>query len=494
MAGDIDFDKHNNLWLVTGDDSAGRRRRRRERLRPVQRPEDRREADRARHERHGRHVHAHVQRPDDRRRSRSTRPPRRSRRRSEALGNIGTDEHPGDAAARSTRRTCTCLFRGHVRGARTSDPDHRRRDRPDRTTPTARSASATAQEGDAGASAPHRRLTRPLRAEHQRPARQGPADPRQGRDITAGGLEQGRPRLRRRLHDPGRQPASRSSPASPQAEDEAPEVYAMGFRNPFRIQVDENDVAYVSDYSPDSQMPQQFRGPAGRRAATRSSASRPTTAGRTATSPTCSAYYRNVELPGVRSGTTTAGTPPTARRSRTTAAGATHPERRRTGTLEGGPAVEPGLAGDAGADRLRTSGTRTATTTRRLRSARRASATTRPTRRPPIAPGSTTPCPRLFPELYTGGVGPHGIAKYHYDPANPNPKKFPPYYDNSVDPRRVHAGHAARGQARLAEPHLQDQPVPGLRPGEPSPTPAFQFECDNPMDMQFGSRRRRSTC
>ena len=37
----------------------------------------------------------------------------------------------------------------------------------------------------------------------------------------------------------------------------------MGFRNPFRIQVDENDVAYVSDYSPDAQTPQQFRGPAG---------------------------------------------------------------------------------------------------------------------------------------------------------------------------------------------------------------------------------------
>ena len=42
-----------------------------------------------------------------------------------------------------------------------------------------------------------------------------------------------------------------------------PEVYAMGFRNPFRLQVDENNVAYVSDYSPDSQNPQQFRGPSG---------------------------------------------------------------------------------------------------------------------------------------------------------------------------------------------------------------------------------------
>ena len=42
-----------------------------------------------------------------------------------------------------------------------------------------------------------------------------------------------------------------------------PEIYAMGFRNPFRIQVDDAGVAYVTDYSPDSQTPQQFRGPAG---------------------------------------------------------------------------------------------------------------------------------------------------------------------------------------------------------------------------------------
>ena len=31
-----------------------------------------------------------------------------------------------------------------------------------------------------------------------------------------------------------------------------PEIYAMGFRNPFRIQVDDAGVAYVTDYSPDS--------------------------------------------------------------------------------------------------------------------------------------------------------------------------------------------------------------------------------------------------
>ena len=55
---------------------------------------------------------------------------------------------------------------------------------------------------------------------------------------------------------------SRSSAGMPQAKTR-PEIYAMGFRNPFRLQVDENDVAYVSDYSPDSQTPQQFHGPPG---------------------------------------------------------------------------------------------------------------------------------------------------------------------------------------------------------------------------------------
>ena len=37
----------------------------------------------------------------------------------------------------------------------------------------------------------------------------------------------------------------------------------MGFRNPFRVQVDENDVADISDYSPDAGNPQRSRGPAG---------------------------------------------------------------------------------------------------------------------------------------------------------------------------------------------------------------------------------------
>ena len=40
-------------------------------------------------------------------------------------------------------------------------------------------------------------------------------------------------------------------------------------------------------------------------------------------------------------------------------------------------------------------------------------------------------CPQLFPELFTGGVGPQGAAPYDYDPDNPSTTKFPPYYDGS---------------------------------------------------------------
>ena len=50
---------------------------------------------------------------------------------------------------------------------------------------------------------------------------------------------------------------------APGTEKTRPEVYAMGFRNPFRLQVDENDVAYITDYSPDSNTPTVNRGPAG---------------------------------------------------------------------------------------------------------------------------------------------------------------------------------------------------------------------------------------
>ncbi len=47
-------------------------------------------------------------------------------------------------------------------------------------------------------------------------------------------------------------------------DDTKPEIYAMGFRNPFRIEIDpETDAVYVGDYSPDARNPNPSRGPAG---------------------------------------------------------------------------------------------------------------------------------------------------------------------------------------------------------------------------------------
>ena len=48
------------------------------------------------------------------------------------------------------------------------------------------------------------------------------------------------------------------------AADTRPEIYAMGLRNPFRIEVDpETDALYVGDYSPDANEADPTRGPAG---------------------------------------------------------------------------------------------------------------------------------------------------------------------------------------------------------------------------------------
>ena len=45
---------------------------------------------------------------------------------------------------------------------------------------------------------------------------------------------------------------------------------------------------------------------------------------------------------------------------------------------------------------------------------------------------ATNECPNLFPELGAGGVGPHGAARYEFDPDNPSTTKFPPYYDDAI--------------------------------------------------------------
>ena len=254
----------------------------------------------------------------------------------------------------------------------------------------------------------------------------------------------------------------------------------MGFRNPFRIQVDENDVAYVTDYSPDSQTPAAVPR-AGRHGPRRDRPRKPANYGwpLLLSSRTCR----------TTAGTSTRPTPLDAdaaavRRAATRRAGpherlALEPQRR--------PGVEPGLRDVPPLTQpdiwysYRDNNATTPLGTPCFGVLRTDALT------PP--PGSTTPCPRLFPELYTGGVGPHGAAKYHYDPANPNPTKFPPYYDDSVI-----LGEFTQDTLREVKLDSQNQVFKinqflncGAAHVATSP---FPFECDNPMDMQFGRRRR----
>ena len=77
-------------------------------------------------------------------------------------------------------------------------------------------------------------------------------------------------------------------------------------------------------------------------------------------------------------------------------------------------------------------------------------------------------------------------SKYHYDAANTNTKKFPAYYDNSIFLGEF-------GQDTLREMKLDSQNRVfkinnTLDCGQAlQANPVFEFECDNPMDMQFGA-------
>ncbi|HEU0214290.1 MAG TPA: ThuA domain-containing protein, partial [Jiangellaceae bacterium] len=265
-----------------------------------------------------------------------------------------------------------------------------------------------------------------------------------------------------------------------------PEVYAMGFRNPFRIQVDENDVAYVSDYSPDSRVNVRGRGPAG--TGRFEIVRKPANYGWPVCYRSDLGFFKwsHHEWPATTPltpapNTNTQGVPATDPPTPLVdCGGATIPNTSRW-NLEGGPTVEPGRAevppvtnpdiwysyNDNAPGQL-------------LGTPCQAYTQLTPG---PNAPGSLTECPRLFPELGTGGVGPHGSAKYNFDPDNPNPKKFPPYYDESVI-----VGEFTRDTMREVKLDSQNRVFKMnnfLDCGAVGST-AFFFECDTPMDMQFG--------
>ncbi len=258
-----------------------------------------------------------------------------------------------------------------------------------------------------------------------------------------------------------------------------PEVYAMGFRNPFRLQVDENDVAYVTDYSPDASTPARSRGPSG--VGRVEIVRHPANYGYPICYSSKLGYYR-WNFREFAPNTTTVGTP-LDNPPQPIDCGANPLVNDSRWVRDGGPGFEPGLRDVP------------PVTDPDIWYSYRDNNAATPLGTPcfgyyattpgAIAPGSTTECPRLFPELFTGGVGPHGAAKYHYDPANPSTTKFPPYYDNSVI-------FGEFTQDTLREVKLDSQnrilKINSFLPcGQANvPNPVFTFECDNPMDMQWG--------
>jgi hypothetical protein len=88
------------------------------------------------------------------------------------------------------------------------------------------------------------------------------------------------------------------------------------------------------------------------------------------------------------------------------------------------------------------------------------------------------PCPFLFPELVTGGVGPHSTALYEFSAALPSEVKFPEYYDGTVVWGAFTRDYIrefrwdSQGEILKINPMLNSEAAFG--------------RWDNPMDSEFG--------
>jgi cytochrome c len=265
--------------------------------------------------------------------------------------------------------------------------------------------------------------------------------------------------LRIRVRPDGSYTIPRGNLFSPGTRGTRPEIYAMGFRNPFRLNLDENDVAYVTDYSPDSRTPQVFRGPPGigRVQIVR----RPANYGW----PFCMAP----ELPYYRwnfAASTPLDDPPRPFECGNPRRGPQNTSRHNTGLAVTPPVTKPDVWYSYNDNN------------------------------PPTPLGTPCPayytvdppgtCPQLFPEFGPGGgVGPHGAAPYDFDPKNPNPTKFPAYYDNAIFFAEFTRDYLreirldSRGRVFKINDLLTCGDVSADRNTKP-------FVCDAPMDMRWG--------
>ncbi|HET8757167.1 MAG TPA: PKD domain-containing protein, partial [Solirubrobacteraceae bacterium] len=237
-----------------------------------------------------------------------------------------------------------------------------------------------------------------------------------------------------------------------------PEIYAMGFRNPFRVQVDEDGVAYIADYSPDSQSPTGLRAAqgTGRIEIVR----KPSNYGW----PMC---YKT-DLPMYKWDFNTQTTLGETYECDNPNHGPENTSRWNTGLTDGGPPITNPDVWYSYRDDLW--GTPCINNYN-------------------VAVPVQGSCPLLFPELRSpnsNSVGPHLLLKYDYEEDNPSTTKFPPYFDDAVffgewtrDYLREIRIDSANGVLKINDT-LSCGGVGAAR------ALAFGFECDGPMDAQFG--------
>jgi cytochrome c len=218
-----------------------------------------------------------------------------------------------------------------------------------------------------------------------------------------------------------------------------PEIYAMGFRNPFRIEINrENDDLYVADYSPDSSVADPARGPAGQGKWT--IVRDPGNYGWP--------YCATAELPyidGQFVGPPDPDAPPQfiSNGVAFNCANPVNESPNNTGRRELPPVVQPDVwySYTASAE---------------------------------------------FPELGTGGIGPMAGPAYDFDPAKASPPAWPAYFDGA--PLFYEWTRDYIKEFRLdADGNVVDiNPATGSLLGTLGPENGDQATLDNGMDLEFG--------
>ncbi len=244
------------------------------------------------------------------------------------------------------------------------------------------------------------------------------------------------------------------APGTPQTR---PEIHSMGFRNPFRVQVDEDGVAYIADYSPDSQNPTGLRAAqgTGRIEIVR----KPSNYGW----PMC---YKT-DLPMYKWDFNTATTLGETFDCDSPDHGPTNTSRWNTGLVQSPPITNPDVWYSYRDDLWGTPCINNYN----------------------VAVPVQQSCPLLFPELRTpvsNSVGPHLLLKYDYEEDNPSTTKFPPYFDDAVFFGEWTRDYLREIRIDSNNGVLKINDAVSCGGVGQARALAFGFECDGPMDAQFG--------